>query len=81
MIFWVVMLCSLVEIHFFINNQEYLLTNSAVDSVKTRNKHHLHSSIAYLSCFQKRAYYTGITIFSNLPFSLKKLLNEKAQLK
>jgi hypothetical protein len=34
-----------------------------------------------LTCFQKSAYYSGIKVFSNLPSSLKSLMNEKAQFK
>jgi hypothetical protein len=67
-------------INFIINSQEHFQTNSAVHSVNTGNKHHLHRPIANLSCFQKIAY-SGIKIFSNLPSSLKSLTNEKAQFK
>jgi hypothetical protein len=34
-----------------------------------------------LSCFQERAYYAGIKIFSNLPSDLKSCMNEKARFK
>jgi hypothetical protein len=36
-----------------VNNQEHFQTNSAIHSVNTRNKEHLHIPIANLSCFQK----------------------------
>jgi hypothetical protein len=68
-------------INFIINTQERFQTNSAVHSVNTRNKHHLHRPIANLSCFQKSTYYVGIKIFNNLPSSLESLMNEKAQFK
>ena len=38
---------------FFIGNQDKFLTNSSLNSINTRNKHHLHRPIANLSCFQK----------------------------
>jgi hypothetical protein len=57
------------------------LRYSAVHSVNTRNKHHLHRPIANLTCFQKSTYYSGIKIFNNLPSSLKHLMNEKAKFK
>jgi hypothetical protein len=66
-------------LNFIINNQEHFQTNSAVHSVNTRNKHHLHIPAANLTCFQKSTYYSGIKIFNNLPSGLKSLMNEKAQ--
>jgi hypothetical protein len=39
---WVVVMCSLVQVHFTTNNQERFLSNSAVHIVNTRNKHNLH---------------------------------------
>jgi hypothetical protein len=68
-------------INFIINNQEHFQANLAVQSVNTRNKHHLNRLTANLSCFQKSAYYASIKIVSNLPSSLKSLMNEKAQFK
>jgi hypothetical protein len=68
-------------LNFIINNQEHFQTNSAVHSVNTRNKHHLHRPVANLTCFQKGVYYSGIKIFNNLPSSLKSLMNEKAEFK
>jgi hypothetical protein len=60
-------------------NQEHFQTNSAVHSVNTRNKHHLHRPAANLTCFQKNTYYSGIKIFNKLPSNLKSLMNEKAE--
>jgi hypothetical protein len=65
----------------FVNNQENLQTNPSVHSINTRHKHHLHRSIANLSCFQKNAFYSGIRIFSSLPYSVTNLKNEKAKFK
>jgi hypothetical protein len=67
-------------LNFIMNNQEHFQTNSAVHSVNTRNKHHLHRPAANLTCFQKNTYF-GIKIFNNLPSSLKRLMNEKAKFK
>jgi hypothetical protein len=65
---------------FIVNNQEHFQTNSAVHSVNTRNKHHLHRPVANLTCFQKSTY-SDINIFNNLLSSLKSLVNEKAKFK
>jgi len=64
---------------FFIGNQDKFLTNSSVHSINTRNKHHLHTPIVNLSCFQKGGSYSGIRIFNNLPQSITSLRNEKPQ--
>jgi hypothetical protein len=68
-------------LNFIINNQEHFQTKSAVHSVDTRNKHHLHRPVANLTCFQKRTYYAGIKNLNNLQSSLKSLVNEKAKFK
>jgi hypothetical protein len=47
----------------------------------TRNRDHLHRPTANLSCFQKRAYSTGISIFNSLPSNFRSIMNEKAQFK
>jgi hypothetical protein len=66
---------------FIINNQEHFQANSAVHSVNTRNKHHLHRPVANLTCFQKSAYYSGIKIFNNPPASLRNVMKEKVKFK
>jgi hypothetical protein len=65
--------------NFFVNNHENFQTNSSVDSINTRNKHHHHRPVANLSCFQTSAFYSGIRIFNTLPHCLINLKNEKAQ--
>jgi hypothetical protein len=67
--------------NFFVNNQEKFQTNPSVHSINTRNKHHLLTPIANLSCFQKSELYSSIRIFSSLPYSVTNLKNEKAQYK
>jgi hypothetical protein len=67
--------------NFFANNQEHFQTNSAIDSVKTMNGSQLHRPIANMACFHKSAYYAGISIFNNLPFSLTSLIYKKARFK
>jgi hypothetical protein len=68
-------------LNFIINNQEHFQANSAVHSINTRNKNHLHRQAANLTCFQKSTYYSGIKIFNNLPSGLKSLMNGKAKFK
>jgi IS1 family transposase len=58
--------------NFAVNNQEHFQTNSAVHSVNTRNRNHLHRPAANLSCFQKIAYYAGIKILNSLPSNLRR---------
>jgi hypothetical protein len=66
---------------FIIKNQEHFQANSAVHSVNTRNKYHLHRPVANLTCFQKSTYYSGIKIFNNPPASLRNVMKEKAKFK
>jgi hypothetical protein len=67
--------------HFVVNNQELFQTNSALHSVNTRNRDHLHRPIASISCFQNCEYYASIKIFNSLPLNLRCLMNKKAQFK
>jgi hypothetical protein len=68
------------SINLFVSNQN-VQTSPSVRSIDTKNKHHLYRPIANLSCFQKSAFYSGIRIFNNLPYSVTNLQNEKAQFK
>jgi hypothetical protein len=63
--------------NFVVNNQEHFQTNSAVHSVNTRNRDHLHRPTAKLSCFQKSGYYAVIRMFSP-PWNLRSLINKKS---
>jgi hypothetical protein len=67
--------------NFIVNNQEHFQTNSTLHSVNTRNRYDLHRPDTSLSGFQKSAYYSGIKIFSNLPCSLRSLINKRMQFK
>ena len=40
--------------NFIINNQENFPTNSSIQNIKTREKHHLHRSHAKLPSFKKK---------------------------
>jgi hypothetical protein len=62
--------------NFVVNNQELFQTNSAIHSVKTRNRDHFHRPIAKRSYFQKSARYAGIKIFNSLSSHLRSLMNE-----
>jgi hypothetical protein len=66
---------------FFVNNQELLQTNSAIDSVSTRNSDYLHRPTASPSCFEKSAYYAGIINFNDLPSNLRSLMIKYTQFK
>jgi hypothetical protein len=49
-------------VNFFVNNEKHFQMNSAIHSVNTRNKDHIHRPTANFSCFQKSAYCAGIKI-------------------
>jgi hypothetical protein len=66
---------------FVVNNQELFQTNSAICSVNTRNRDHLHRPIANCSYLQKSAYCAGIKIFNSLPLDFDSLMNKKARYK
>jgi IS1 family transposase len=51
--------------NFLVNNKEHFQKNSAIHSVNSRNRDHLHRPTANLSCFQKSAYCAGIKIFKS----------------
>jgi hypothetical protein len=67
--------------NFVANNQERFQTNSAIHSVNTRKRDHLHRPIVNLSYFQKSAYNAGIKIFNSLLSNLRSLMNKMAQFK
>jgi len=50
-------------------------------SINTLNKHQLQRPNANLPCVLEIAFYTGMSIFNSLPFSLTTLKNEKAEFK
>jgi hypothetical protein len=64
--------------NFIISTEENFQTNLSIHNINIRNKHHLHSPNANLSCLQ---FYAGIKIFASLPHSLTMLKNEKATFK
>ena len=67
--------------NFIINNQEIFETNSPIHNIDTRNKRHLHTSHANLSCFQTSTFYAAIRIFNSLPPSVTILKHDKAKFK
>jgi IS1 family transposase len=67
--------------NFVVNNQEHFQANSAIHSVNTRKRDHLHRPTSNISCFQKSAYYAGIKIFNSLPSNLRSLMNKQTQFK
>jgi len=66
---------------FGVNNQEHFQTNSATQSVNTRNMDHLHRPNANLSCFQKSVHCAVIKVFNSLSSNLRSLMNEQTQFK
>jgi hypothetical protein len=64
---------------FIVKNTHLFTTNNQIHSVHTRFKTNLHPLIANWTKFQKGVYYSGITIFYNLPHKIKDLANETLQ--
>jgi hypothetical protein len=62
-----------------VHNQVHFQTNSALQSVNTRNRRDVRRPGATLFCFQKSVYCSGIKIFCSLPCSLKSLINRTVQ--
>jgi hypothetical protein len=58
--------------NFVVKNQELFQINSAIHSVNTGNRVHLHRPLASLSCFQKSAYYAGMKIFISQPSNIRR---------
>ena len=58
-----------------IKNKQLFHTNNQIHSVHTRSKSNVHPPIANLTKFQNGVYYSGITIFNNLPHNIKHLAN------
>jgi hypothetical protein len=67
--------------NFVVNNGELFQIYTAIHSVNTRNRNHLHRPTANPSCFQKSAYYAGIKIFNSLLSNLRSITNKKARFK
>jgi hypothetical protein len=67
--------CIFSLVKFAVNNKEHFQTNSAIHSVNTRNRNHLHRPVVSLSCFKK------MHIFSTLSSCLKGVMNKEAQFK
>jgi len=64
-----------------VNNQELFQTNSAVHSVNTRNRDHLHRPIANLSCFQEKAHAMLASKSSTVYYHISEVLHIKRVLK
>ena len=56
---------------FVIQNKKLFLTNNENHNIDTRQRNNLYLSQANLTIYQKRAYYSGIKIFNNLPLEFK----------
>jgi hypothetical protein len=57
----------------------YFKENSGIHNINTRIKSNLHQPLAYLSTYQKGAYYYGIKVFNRLPTQIKDLSANRNQ--
>jgi len=55
---------------FVSNNWEEYFRNSEIHNINTRHTSNLHLPKAYLNIYQKGDYYSGIQIFSSLPWDI-----------
>jgi hypothetical protein len=58
---------------FVVDNIEKFQTNSDIHNISTRYRYNLHVPNTNLSKYQKGVYYPGITLFNNLPPTIKSL--------
>jgi len=56
---------------FVVQNKNFFLTNNENHNIDTRQRNNLYLPCANLTIYQKGAYYSGIKIFSNLPWEIK----------
>jgi len=53
------------------NNREQYFANLEIHNINTRHTFNLHLPSAHLNIYQKGVYYSGIKIFSSLPWDIK----------
>jgi len=56
---------------FVSNNREQYFVNSEIHNINTRHTSNLHLPRAHLNIYQKGVYYSGIKLFSSLPWDIK----------
>jgi hypothetical protein len=56
---------------FLVQNKNFFLTNTENHNIGTRQKNKSYLPQANLTVYEKRAYYSGINIFNNLPREIK----------
>jgi hypothetical protein len=54
---------------FVVQNKHFFLTMKII--IDTRQRNNLYLPQAYLTIYQKGAYYSGIKFFNNLPLEIK----------
>jgi hypothetical protein len=54
-----------------VQNKNLFLTNNENHNLDTKQRNNLYLPQANLTIYQKRAYYSGIKIFNNLPLEIK----------
>jgi len=55
---------------FVVQKKNFFLTNNENHNLDTIQRNNLYFPQANLKIYQKGAYYSGITIFNNLPFEI-----------
>ena len=56
---------------FVSNSKEQYFTNSEIHNINTRHTSNFHLPRTHLNIYQKGVYYSGIKIFSSLPWDMK----------
>ena len=66
---------------FVVQNKNFFLTNNESHNIDTRQRNNLYLPQANLTIYQKRAYYSRIKIFNNLPLEIKIFSDKQRSLK
>ena len=62
---------------FVVQNKNFFPTNNENHNLDTWQRNNLYLPQANLTIYQKAAYYSGITIFNNLPLEIKNVAGNK----
>ena len=73
--------CILSLLMFVVQNKNFFSTNIENHNIDTRQRNNLYLPQANFTIYQKRAYYSGIKIFNNLPLEIKNVAGNQKSLK
>jgi hypothetical protein len=56
---------------FVVKNKNKFIVNSEIHGINTRQHYNLHQPLSNVAKYQKRIYYSGLKVYSNLPPHIK----------